>query len=127
SHQTAQPSYQIWSRSNNPWRPHGLLKFGKICSLCDFFLLGYAARPNPWTDFDAYTLKRLGMTYRCAVWGLQSPYFKFLGSPAPKTPKISPFIGKCHQNEKLNNFLKVRDGQKVVMKHNRKSATSFHT
>ena len=39
------------------------------------------------------------------------------GGSGPQNPKISPFIGKCHQNEKLNNFLTVRDGQKVLMEH----------
>ena len=52
------------------WR--NLAKYGGSVTYFFLFLfLGIAAWPNPWTDFDALTLKRLEMIHRCAFWGLQ--------------------------------------------------------
>ena len=49
--------------------------------------------------------------------GVKITTIQILGVYGSQTPKISPCIGKYHQIEKLNNFLTVRDRQKVVMEH----------
>src|SRR5208282_1841285 len=98
-----------------PVAPHGLLNLGKICSLCDFFFSG--TRPGQ-THGPILTHEHSTDSERptdVPFGGYNHHISNFGGLRPQKPPKFRPLYANPSQNEKLNNFLTVRDRQKVVM------------